>query len=180
MKTKVILLALVVFSVLSSCKDDKTKDGLNEPVASNQFKITLNATVKKDDSFQLFFNESTFDTPYKEENSILAEVKGNEVAQDIVFVLPENVIPNYLRLDIGLNENQEGMTINNVKIQYLQKEYNLKGNSIFDNFTITDCIEVKDKNTGAIITKKNKNGVYDPIFYTGDILKAEIQNLIKQ
>ena len=180
MKTRIILLAIVVCNFLSSCKGDKTDEAVAEVAPKNQFKITLNAIVKKDDNFQLFFNETTFDKPFKEENAIWVEVKGNEAAQDIVFTLPEDRIPNYLRLDIGTNDKQEVMTINSMKIEYLKKQHNLKGGVIFDNFTIADCIEIKEKNTGTLITKKNKSGIYDPILYSGEILKPEFQNLIKQ
>ena len=183
MKTKVILVAFFLINVLSGCKNNSAKENVEaekkEAVVENQFKVTLTATVKKDDNFQLYYNETTFETPYKEENAIWVEVKGSETPQEITFSLPVDVIPNYLRLDIGINDKQDPITINNFKIDYLKKQFNVNGASFFDYFTISDCIEVNDKPNGLIKTFKNKSNIYDPLFYSGENLKAELEKLIK-
>ena len=60
--------------------------------------------------------------PYAETNSIWVDVKANEKPQTITFVLPENVLPNYLRLDIGKIDSHKEMNITGLNISYLDKK----------------------------------------------------------
>ena len=95
-----ILLFIISLTLFTSCKDDKPNEVTTESVR-NQVKVSLSAIVKVDDDFQLFFKEEDVaDTPYEESNSVWAKIKGSEQPQNIEFVFPENVLPNYFRLDL--------------------------------------------------------------------------------
>jgi len=57
---KILLSALFSSLFFVSCKGDKEKETTNQAVenkTSKQVKVTVNATVKKDDIFQFFYNE---------------------------------------------------------------------------------------------------------------------------
>lgn len=177
---KSILLFVLSLSLLVSCKDEKANEVVAEQPAKN-VKVTVTAIVKSNDDFQLFFREEDdISTPFEEENSVWTKVVASDDVQNIEFVLPENVLPNYLRLDLGKNPEQQGITISGMKIDYLGKNVNVNTASFFDTFFIPNAsIEVKDKATGVLVTKKDENGNYDPVFNSGENLKNELQNIYR-
>jgi hypothetical protein len=173
---KSILLFVLTISFLVSCKDEKT---VTEP--SKQVQVVLSGTIKKDDSFQLFFKEEdNLKIPYAETNSIWVDVKASEKPQTITFVLPENVLPNYIRLDIGKSDSHKEMTITGLNISYLDKKVTMNSTTFFDTYFIPNkCIQVEDKGTGLIKLQRDEVGTYDPIFNSGENLKFELQRMYK-
>ncbi len=89
MKIRLFLVGFLVSVSLISCKNSEEK--IQEPVANqetkptNAFRITLTAIVPNDDSFQWYYSQDAYGTPYKEENSLWKEMKGSPNPQDIVF-----------------------------------------------------------------------------------------------
>lgn len=183
MKKKLSILIVLSLTLFVSCKDDKATEQTQEPVAEkvvNLVKVSLTATVKKDDNFQLFFKEEdNIEIPFAEQDAVWKEVKGSEESQVIEFLLPENVLPNYLRLDVGTNPENEKINILNFKIEYLDKKIDINSTAFFDNYFINNpCVVVEDKATGLIKTRK-ENDFYDPFFNSGENLKYELQNMFK-
>ncbi|NJM80132.1 MAG: hypothetical protein HC854_11905 [Flavobacterium sp.] len=107
------------------------------------------------------------------------EVKASDKPQVIEFLLPENVLPNYLRLDLGTNPANESITLSDMKIEYLDKKIDINSTSFFETYFINNpCIIIEDKATGLIKTKK-ENDFYDPFFNSGENLKYELQKIFK-
>lgn len=182
MKKKLSILIVLSLTLFIGCKDDKAAEQ-QEPVVekvANLVKVSLTATVKKDDNFQLFFKEEdNVEIPFAEQDAVWKEVKGSEQSQVIEFLLPENVLPNYLRLDVGTNPENQSITVSNLKIEYLDKKIDINSTAFFDNYFINNpCVIVEDKATGLIKTKK-ENNFYDPFFNSGENLKYELQNIFK-
>lgn len=180
---KLSILIVLSLTLLTSCKDNKGTEQSEETTVkevANLVKVSLTATVKKDDNFQLFFKEEdAVEIPFAEQDAIWKEVKGSEQSQVIEFLLPENVLPNYLRLDVGTNPENEKINILNFKIEYLDKKIDISSAAFFDNYFINNpCIIVEDKATGLIKTQK-ENDFYDPFFNSGENLKYELQNMFK-
>ena len=177
---KSIFLFVLSLSLLISCKDEKTNEVVAEQPAKS-VKVTVAAIVKTNDDFQLFFREEdNISTPFEEENSVWVKVAASENVQNIEFVLPENVLPYYLRLDTGKNEAQKGVKISGMKIEYLDKKIDINTASFFDTYFIpNNSIEIKDKATGEVITKKDANGIYDPVFNSGENLKLELEKIYR-
>lgn len=183
MKKKLSILIVLSLTLFVACKDDKAAERQQESVvekAANLVKVSLTATVKKDDNFQLFFKEEdNVEIPFEEQNSVWKEVKGSEQSQVIEFLLPENVLPNYLRLDVGTNPENQNIIVYNLKIQYFDKKIDINSTAFFDNYFICNpFIIVEDKATGLIKTKK-ENNFYDPFFNSGENLKYELQNIFR-
>lgn len=177
---KSILLFVLSLSLLVSCKEEKPNEVVAEEPGKS-VKVTVSAIVKTNDDFQLFFKEDNdVTTPFDEVNSVWTKVTGNDTAQDIVFVLPNDVLPNYLRLDVGKNEAQQGVTISGMKIEYLGKKFDISTPGFFETYFVhNNSIEVKDQATGEVITKKDSNGTYDPVFNSGENLKLELEKLYR-
>lgn len=183
MKIRLFLVGLLVSVSLISCKNSEEKT--QEPVANqetkptNAFRITLTAIVPNDDSFQLYYSQDAYGTPYKEENSLWKEMKGSPNPQDIVFDLPEDVFPSFLRMDFGTNENQKEITVRNFKIEYMNKKFEAHDAQFFNYFIPNESIKSTDKVLSKVILGKKPDNTYDPLFYSEKALYDEIQKLIK-
>lgn len=179
---KNILLLLLSVNLFISCKDESNKknnDQETESVdkTSKNFTITLNATVLKDDSFQVFY-KSKDESVYADKNSQFTEFKGSNLPQDIVFELPEGVIPDNIRLDFGTNKDQADIKINSFKISFYGNTFEAKGSDFF-NYMNVDLNTAKVDKIKGIINPETVNGVYDPQAVSEGPLYEQIQKIIK-
>lgn len=181
MKTKFIMFIVLFTSVFVGCKDDKSVDDLEvkkSEVATSGFKITINAIVNQDDSFQIFFNEDGSES-YDGTQMIDIPVKGKAEAQDLVFSLPEDAKPMNLRFDIGSNSAQKSVKFNSLKIDFNGKSFTTDGAKFFKYFYPNGQVECDTINATAKIVEK-PNEIYDPIIGATPDLKKEIENLYKK
>ena len=177
MKSKFIVASLLLSITFYSCKDDKKTEEVKPVEQVQTFDVILNMIVKQDDNFQLFYTDES--TPgFDEKKSFWLPVKGSENAQDIVFHLPEDAIPTNIRIDLGNNEKQVPMKLNNFKMKYYDKSYELKDTLITRNFVIGDQL-IYDKTTSTLTPNKGNAPIYDPLLFPQDNLKEEILKLIK-
>ena len=182
MKKNIFFACLILSIVLGSCKQEENKTVVNPTeveAIKNSFKVTLTATVTTDDNFQMYFSQDDYEASYQEKNSVWVSVKASEKPQDIVFVLPEDVIPNYLRIDFGTNEKQKEIRIQNFKMNYFSKSFEAKDSLFYNYFIPNDCVTIVDKNKSIIQNIKSTDGRYDPLFYSEKALYDQIQLLIK-
>jgi len=182
MTAKLIFTSLILLVAFTSCKKEANKDEV-KPIEietkNNNFQLTLTATVKTDDNFQLYYSQDEYEVPYKEENSVWVAVKANDNPQDIVFNLPEDVIPNYIRIDFGTNEGQKEINIKNFKMKYYSKSFEARDSLFFNYFIPNDCVKVLDKKNSTVQNIKSKDGRYDPLFYSEIALYDQIQLIVK-
>ncbi|MDX6190460.1 hypothetical protein SGQ83_13950 [Flavobacterium sp. Fl-318] len=182
MRTKLIFTSLILALTFISCKKEVSKEEI-KPIEvetnKNNFQVTLTAIVKTDDNFQLYYSQDEYDVPYKEENSVWVAVKANDNPQDIVFNLPENVIPNYIRIDFGTNEAQKEVTVKNFKMKYFSKSFEAKDSLFFNYFIPNDCVKILDKKNSVVQNIKSQKGIYDPLFYSEKALYDQIQLIVK-
>jgi hypothetical protein len=184
MHYKNILGGFLLILLFISCKEENTNSletneltNTEEVIDKNIFTVTLNITVKKDDSFQIYYKDVE-ELAFEEENSIFIEFTGSDQPQDIVFKLPEDVLPSFLRLDFGTNKEQSEIVINSFKINYLDKVFESKGNDFFNYFYSNELLEV-NKEKAIVKPITSEKGDYDPIFCSGEGLKTQIDLLIK-
>ncbi|MEO8534330.1 MAG: hypothetical protein ABI441_11285 [Flavobacterium sp.] len=182
MKTKLIFISLIFLLASVSCKkeaDKKEVKSTEVETKKNNFQVTLTATVNTDDNFQLYYSQDEYEVPFKEENSVWVAVKANDNPQDLVFNLPEDVIPNYIRIDFGTNEGQKEITIKNFKMKYYSKSFEAKDSLFFNYFIPNDCVKVLDKKNSVIQNIKSNDNKYDPLFYSEKALYDQIQLIVK-
>ena len=182
MKTNIFTVVILIATLFTGCKDNKSLDSLEvvnpEVKVDDTFKVTINALVKKNDSFSLYYSlDGT--TDFKIE-PLWLEFKGSETAQDIVFELPNEVIPTQIRLDFGLSKDQEPIVINYFKMNYLNNEFKIPGNQFGMYFNPDPTKTIFDYNT-ATVTAVVKDGIrQSPSFYPHiKPLGDEIKKLMK-
>lgn len=181
MKTKFLALFVIVSTLFVGCKDEKSNDAIDAVTAKEQknFKVTLNVTVKKNDTFSIFYTEDG-SIDFTKTTPIWVEVKGSDSPQDVVFNLPEDIIPTQLRLDFGMSKDQEEIVINKFKMDFFGKSFEAAGEQFYVYFDpdLSKTIFDKDKKTiNAVV----KDGVrQSPSFYPNTKpLGDEITKIVK-
>ncbi|WP_123812054.1 hypothetical protein [Mangrovimonas sp. DI 80] len=160
------------FVFFYSCKSEKKETKaieapnnsfvINDEVEGNlYFEIILEVLVTKDDKFHLFYKDLN-DTEYSSERVVERIVKGSENLQTIVFSIPEEVIPNGLRLDVGVNFSQEPIFLKNLKIRYDKKEFYFNDGKFEQLFRPNKFISYDSLD--QIIFTQSIDGIYDPNF----------------
>jgi len=163
---------LLVFAILFSCKKDsksevKQDSNIEETTPKmkvvENFTLTLKGIVEKDDKFQMFYFETDKD-PVSEKKSVWAKVTPSKEEQEIKFVLPKDVYPMNVRIDLGVNNKQENITINECVLQYKKYDYKINGKELVKYFTLNQCVKmVSDSiNYNLMPMKVGEVKKYDP------------------
>lgn len=182
---KIVLLFLGFVTIFASCKNNEVTE--NNPVSAKDaeeikqdtlFTITLNATVLKDDSFQVYYKNDELSN-YEEVNSYFTEFKGSEEPQDIVFRLPDGVIPDYIRMDFGVNKDQTEVKINSFKMSYYGKEFKTNDASEFFKLILVEPKTATVDIENGIIRPLNIGETHDPLGTSEKRLYGEIQKIVK-
>lgn len=176
-----IAVLLFLFSLaITGCKNEKSVDELpvvTPKVEESKVQVVLDAIVKKDDSFQVFYTQDG-SLNFEEKSSVRVNVKGNDASQKIIFDLPDDVAFTYLRIDTGENDKQDVIKVNNLLIKYYDKKLEAKGNECFQYFVPNEQMALDFPN--STLTPKPASGKpYDAILYPLETLGPALQKLIK-
>lgn len=177
MKRKPIFTFLIILLTVS-CKDveQKTNDKIINENTQNFLSITLDAKISFDDSFQIFYKYEN-DAPFLEENSKWIEFEGSEEPQHIVFNLPENEIPSFIRIDLGVNKNQTPIVFNSLTFNYQNKMQVISGKELLNVMIPNPCLEFKSNDLEVILITKEFGGSYDPFMYSELTLQKRLESI---
>ena len=182
MKLNIITLALLILS-FGSCKNDGK---LNDPKSSSQqikgddvFRVKFNLTLKKDDNLCLYYTHDG-SINFNDKETVWIPLKGNETAQDIVFELPESVIPSFIRIDFGSGKNLEQ---SDVALKVFEMSYNGKisksnGAEILNYFVPFEPYTKVTPNT-SVLQRLKKDQTAGPILYPKETQTAKINELTR-
>jgi hypothetical protein len=174
----VILLALVLFSCKKEMKTKDSQDNnIKDEVKDDFFRIGFNLIVKKDDNMHLYYTVDG-SINFEEANSVWMPVKGSDEAQDVVFVIPEGVIPSLVRIDFGFgkNEEQSDVDLKSFNLSYLGKNELVTGEEIFKYFTpFEGYTDIKPGTT--ILQRHAKDQASGPILYPQSALSEKINQV---
>lgn len=179
MKTNKFLVLLLVAVVAISCKKEEKVVEKVEESKPELFSFTLNAIVKSDDDFQIFYKEDNDpSTPFQEDNSVWVGVVGSENAQDIVLNLPEGVFPTQIRFDFGQKKQSE-IIINSFNVNFKDQSFTLKGSEFFDYFTADENFVKIDRAASKLVPVEQKEGQYDPMLYSNADFTTKLATISK-
>lgn len=169
MKTKLIAASFLLTLAFVSCKNEEKKESVApavEEVKANTFDVTVDVVLKTDDDLILYYKDGTNEW-FVEEKAVWNTVKGKNEVQSVVFNLPEGVLPNDLRLDIGRNEFKDlkDIEIKKITISYLGNKFEIQQDQIETFFKPNQFISY-DAATKLYSFKKDEQGNYDPFFET--------------
>ena len=157
-----------LFILIISCEESKVPK--NE---ADRIIIELYMKVSKEDQFEVFYRNT--DEVYETNKNVITKVEPSSLLQKIKFVLPEQVFPDYLRIDLGNNVNQEEMILENITIKYNSEEKKFNKEAIKKYFRPSRFI-IKEEFPSTLKTIKSDDK-YDPLLDSNN-LSGVINNLI--
>lgn len=176
----VIALSAIIFT---GCKSEQKKDDVKSSVEeikeSTTFDVKLDVVIKQDDDLILYYKDGT-NQWIVEEKAVWANVKGKEGVQTVTFNLPENIVPNDFRLDIGRNEfkGQDPIEIKSFTMSYFANTFTATQDEFNTYFKPNQYITYNPA-TKQYELKKDEQGNYDGFFETTPELYPKILNLVK-
>lgn len=181
---KKIVLAIVLLTSIVSCKNDKketekvveneTPEVKEEVVKKDFVLLTLNAVVPKDDTFVLQFTEDpTF--KFKASDKMKVDIKGSNVPQDVIFKLPNKVIPTKFMLKVG-RKNYEGVTISKLTISNEDRVFEISKENFYQFFNPNKYIDYNREE--KTFTSKEIDGRYIPTFISRPVLIQRLEEIV--
>ena len=177
MKTKLFFPFFLMLFFFISCKKEVEKIEKVD-ITRELFKVSLDLLIKKNDTLHLYYAGDMAED-YSEKNSIWLPVGGKEIAQKITFNLPKEILPTKLRIDFGVNRENEEIVLNTIAFNYYDKIFVASDSTIFDYFRPDESATTIDYEK-RILKRKDPNSVKGPSLYPHDkAVKAAIEKLIK-
>src|SRR5690606_9386997 len=130
LKMSLLLCCIMFFSV--GCKQKADQEPL-EPTEENiiqnseskkMFSLTLEAVVKKEDVFSLFYTQYEGEN-FSGEQMINTKVYPSDQAKEIKFELPEEDYPLNIRVEFGSNPSKENINITAIDSKCYNSNYNM-------------------------------------------------------
>lgn len=181
MKIRILISALFLSLALFSCKNEAKEESekSTEITQSVTFDILLDLKIKKDDDLIIYYKDGTNEW-IVEEKAVWNSVKGSDEFQTVIFHMPDGVVPNDFRLDIGRNEfkNQEPIEIRRLTLSYLNNKFSVEEGQ-FDLFFKPNQYITFDEKTKQYSFSKDSLGSYDPYFETRPAFYPQLANMIK-
>lgn len=181
MKNKLFVAVLVFSIAFVSCKDEKKPTEAEKPAAKEvvkeQFSVELDVISKKKDDFAVYFTEDG-SINFVGEKAIWRGVEPKEEIQKVVIDLPEEVLPTNIRIDFGINKEQDDIVLEKFKLTFFEKSFEAKGSEFFKYFIPNESIKTKiDEAKGTITFLKNTEKYSVPFFYPQQAVLDEIKKL---
>lgn len=173
MKTKLILLNLLVIVSLISCKNKEEEKPVEE-VKANTFDVIVDLDIKKDDELILFYKDPSISF-FDDKNTVYYGVKGKDEPQTITFSVPEGILPNDIRFDISSKKDQEPIKINSVTLSFEGRNFKIEQKDLSKYFTPNEFIKFDDASGTATFVKEGEN--YDPYFLTKPAIYPELEKV---
>lgn len=181
------IIGLIAVLVIFSCKEKvkKQTEKQVQPIVikekqkeENRFTITYNCKFSENDNLQLFYTED-FKLHFSDELSVRKNVKASDDFTEVEFKLPQGVLPDRLRFDLGGNRNQKQIIIDKIVIKYKGDSIIIDQTNFLEMLVLNANVEYNEA-TNIITTKVinvEGNEVYDPYLYCSNTLVQALFNL---
>lgn len=178
---KLKLVSFFAFFCFLSCKNEKDIDSLRvvrKNINQDLFIVKLTVEVEKDDTFSLYYTTDG-STNFKD-NPIWIDVKGNNSLQTVSYMLPKGVLPTQLRLDFGMNQDQDDIILHHLEMEYKGQSRKIEAVALHTYFRADESKCNFEMSSNKIIAKVIDGKRQFPSLYPHEaILQPEIEKLIK-
>jgi hypothetical protein len=179
MKIKLFVTALIAAVALTSCKkeEEKKPGAVEAPKTENNFfSVAIEASAKKTDDFTLYYTEDGT-TNFVDKNAVWHGIHGGK-PETLVFKLSEEIIPTDIRLDFGMKPDQDSVIVKNIKVNYYNNTFDIKGSDFFNFFQKNDQFATSVDMANGTLTILKKDGTYKtPYFYPTPLLVENIKKI---
>lgn len=154
---KIFLLGLIIVLSFSGCEQVGGKKYVSIDDQSQVFKVRVLGIFPEDDTYSLYYTtDGSID--FTTIPPIYQTVAADTNSQEIVFSLPEQVMPAQLRLDFGVKPHPKTITLKLITLSYKGRALQLPGTLIFSYFT-PDFSKTDFNPSNATIVGVVKNGM---------------------
>lgn len=185
MKVKKLVFGLFLAVVTVACKSDKESKGEDKKDSTElapTYDVSFNLVVPKDDTFQLFYTEDG-SIVFGDDRSVRSIIKGSDAAQEVIFKLPQDVLPTNIRLDFGDNPEQGNIVVKSMKLSYMNNSFQkaFGPNEQITHYFYPQETQIKvNEATSTIELLKPKGQAHDPLMWSNELLSEEIVKLYKK
>ncbi|NMH25796.1 hypothetical protein [Flavobacterium solisilvae] len=179
-KTILILLFVSLFSCKNENKNEETSVAVEkEAIDKTLMRITFKVIAEKDDKASLFYTEDGT-INFDDKKTVWADVKGSPNPQELVFILPKDVLPTHLRLDLGrgVNPEQTYYDIKGFKVEYLDKKFEADNINVFNYFYANKDVNIITANS-TVLKKMKPEQETAVILYPHKPLSDELSKIIQ-
>jgi len=177
---KLLFISMIAFLVVSCGNKSENDMKETEEIAEEKtttFDITVDIKIKKDDDLIIYYKDGSNEW-IVEEKAVWNTVKGSGDFQKIVFKLPEDVIPNDFRIDIGRNEykGQDPIEIRSISLNYLDNSFVVTQEMFATFFRPNQFLRYDDVTKQYSLNKVEEN--YDPYFEVTPSMYPQLTKLV--
>lgn len=169
--------SLAAFAVISflvtSCKTDSKKTGAAEEEKPAIVEVAVTLTSKDADVMTLYYKDNSI-TYYVEDMAIYKNLKAGK--QELLFELPEDVVPNDFRFDISTQSAGNVIEIESIEFRYMANSFKILNQDLAKYFNPNEFLTF-DIATRKYETKK-VDGKYDPFLTTTGQFYPEYEKMI--
>lgn len=178
-KLILILLCASLFSCKNESKNEETPIVGKDSIDKTLMRITFKIIAERDDKSCLYYTQDGT-INFDDNKSVWLDVKGSKNPQELVFVLPKDVLPTHLRLDLGrgVNPEQTYYDVKGFKIEYLDKKFEANDINVFNYFYANKDINVITPNS-TVLKKLKPNQETAVMLYPHIPLTEELSKIIK-
>ena len=181
MKLKFLSLFAIVLLSATSCKKEEKKEtdsAVEAPAVKENFVVELTASAAKKDDFAVYYTEDGTNN-FDGKNAVWHGIAGDNKQETLVFDIPVAATPTNIRMDFGLNKDQETVEVYNIRLSFLGKDQNIKGSEFFNYFIKDENFKTElDSAKGTMRIAKQGAEFKTPYFYPRQELIDAIKNLI--
>lgn len=182
MKKAILIFTVLAFTVISCKKSETESKEETKPVAADvkqNFSVELDVISQIKDDFALYYTEDKT-INFTSDKAVWSGVKGQPTSQKVILNLSEELIPTDIRLDFGINKDQEDIVLENFKLDYYGKTFQARGSDFFKYFIPNDSIKTEiDQVKGTVKFLKNPKKFMTPFFYPNQKILDEIKKITK-
>lgn len=182
MKTKFILITVILALAFVSCKNEAKGEAEQEATKENvkqNFSLEMDVISANKEDFSMFYTEDGT-INFNADKVVWFGVKQDSTSQKIVFDVAEEIIPTDIRIDFGIVQERGDVTLEKFKLSYYGKTFEAKGSDFFKYFIANEGVKADvDATKGTIRFQKIADKPYTPSFYPQQTILDEIKKITK-
>lgn len=166
MKTKFILVVLLISSFFTSCKNENTD------LEKDNVTVTIETVFGKNDYLKISYLKNG---TWSDDNTLSKPIYASNQMQKIEFDLPKGIKPENIRFNVGYNPTQNYVTIKNITIKYKSQIIDGDMGKYSKYFSTNGFIFWDSDYVGYKLAKINNQ--YDPTLTGNDLLIGKLKKL---
>ena len=180
---KIILVLSVIGLIIISCKKETPRDETIQKKVIKQkeqiYRVSINAVFINDGHIGINYVDNRM-LKFNSDEYFVIQVKGNDLAQEIVFELPKNFYLEKFRLRPEYdNKHISKLHVNQIEVSFNDNSILITPENIVKYIKPNQFVMITPNNPVINFSKKtiNKEVIFDPFLISTELLSEELINL---